>query len=242
MSKPVLVDSISHKSTRIKYEPGKAVAPTGRNCSVIMQEFQHLAAEYPVLMTKNPDTGRFACVALFGFDEDENLFVEHGLWQTTYLPLNVQRQPFMIGTQETPSGESEYVVLLDEDDQRVQTSEGEPLFNERGFPTPFMEKITSILKTLKDGFELTGGFIERLLELDLISPATFKIEFDNGEQRQIRGLYTINQERLRALDGNTVIEMHQCGYLEPAYMMLASLGQIQKLIDRKNSRLKPTGG
>lgn len=241
MSKPVLVDSSTHKDIRVKYAPSVVVTSIGRNCPVIVQEFQHLAAEYPIMMTKNQDTGRFVCVALFGFDEEENLFVEDSRWQSSYIPLNIQRQPFMIGAKENDAGESEHVVLLDEADERVQASEGEVLFNDRGFPTPFMDKITSILRALQLGFELNDKFVDRMLELDLVSPATFEIKFDNGETREVRGVYTINQDRLRALDPTVAAELHQAGFLEAAHMMLASLGQVQKLIDRKNRSLSASG-
>lgn len=241
MSKPVLVDSSTHKDIRVKYAPSVVVTPIGRNCPVIVQEFQHLAAEYPIMITKNEDTGRFVCVALFGFEADENLFIENSRWQSSYVPLNIQRQPFMIGAQKNDAGEENHVVLLDEADERVQKSEGEVLFNDRGFPTPFMDKITSILRALQVGFEQNEKFVDRMLELDLVSPATFEIKFENGETREVRGLYTINQDRLRALDQAAAAELHQAGFLEPAYMMLASLGQVQKLIDRKNRALSVSG-
>ena len=241
MSKPVLVDSKTHQNVRVKYAPSVVVTPIGRNCPVIVQEFQHLAAEYPIMITKNQSTGRFVCVALFGFEEDENLFIENSRWQSSYVPLNIQRQPFLIGNKPTASGKDEHVVLLDEDDERVGTTEGEALFNNRGFPTPFMDKITSILRALQVGYEVNDKFIQRMLDLDLISPATFEIKFDNGEEREIQGLYTINQDRLRALDSTVAAELHGAGFLEPAYMMLASLGQMQKLIDRKNRVLNANG-
>jgi len=237
MSQPVLLSSSQHKQLRINTDAPRSKEANARNCSVIMAEFQRLAAHYPVVFTKNIDTGKFACVALFGFDEGENLFVEQGRWQAPYLPLNVRRQPFMIGSQDTPEGSSEHVVLIDLEDHRVQEQEGEPLFNEQGFPTPYLEKATSVLKTLKDGFEKTEAFVERMLALNLLAPATFKIEFANGEHREIGGLYSINQDGLNSLDAETAAVLHAQGYLEAAYMMIASLGQMQTLIERKNRLL-----
>lgn len=237
MSQPVLLNSNDHKHLRIDQKTALTKEATMRNCSVVMQEFQRLAAYYPVVFTKNMETGKFAAVAVMGFDEGENLFVEDGQWLVPYRPLNVRRNPFMIGTQKTPEGGQEHVVLIDLEDERVQEQEGEPLFNEQGFPTPFMETTTSILKTMQDGLEQTEGFSERMLELDLIAPATFRIEFRNGEQREIKGLYSINQEALNALDAATAGDLHTKGYLEAAYMMIASLGQMQPLIERKNARM-----
>lgn len=237
MSQPVLLNSNDHKRLRIRQEAAFSKEASMRNCSVVLQEFQRLAACYPVAFTKNIETGKFTVIAVMGFDEGENLFVHKGHWQAPYLPLNIRRNPFMIGTQKTPEGDQEQVVLIDLDDERVQEQEGEPLFNEQGFPTPFLETKTSILKTMQDGLEQTAAFAERMLELDLIVPATFRVEFKNREKREIKGLYSINQDGLSALDAATAGELHAQGYLEAAYMMVASLGQMQSLIDRKNARV-----
>lgn len=237
MSQHVLLNSNDHKRLRVDQKAALSKEASMRNCSVVLQEFQRLVPYYPVVFTKNIDTGKFTAISVLGFDEEENLFVQDGHWQVPYLPLNIRRNPFMIGTQQTPEGDQEHVVLIDLDDERVQEQEGEPLFNEQGFPTPFLENITSILKTMKDGLEQTAAFAERMLELDLIAPATFKIEFKNGEKREVRGLYSINQESLASLDAATAGELHTRGYLEAAHMMIASLGQMQSLIDRKNARM-----
>ncbi|WP_111642563.1 SapC family protein [Marinimicrobium alkaliphilum] len=237
MSEPVLLDSNTHKNTRVLGDARTVVGPVSRNCSVITQEFQRLASHFPVLLTKNEDTGQFACVALFGFDPGENLFVEKDRWQVGYVPLNIRRHPFMIGAQTTPAGEEEHVMLIDMQSERISEQDGEALFNDRGFPTPFTENMTSVLKTLKDGFVETQDFIQALLEQEMIVPANFEIQFRNGERREINGLYTISQDALDALTPEQVVAMHRSGHLQAAYMMIASLGQMEQLIERKNQRL-----
>ena len=240
MSNPVLLSSTNHKNLRVKNEPAPASFSL-RNSSIVMQEFPHLALEYPLLFTKNMDTGSFVCVSVFGFDEGENLFVENDQWNALYTPLNIKRQPFMVGTQNKPGDdqpqESEHVVLIDEADPRVQEQDGEALFNERGFPTPYLEKMTSMLKALKDGFADTKLFIDKLLELDLIAPTTLKIELINQEQRHIQGFYSIDEGKLQSLSGETIAELHSLNYLKPIYAILTSFGHIYSLIDKKNKKL-----
>lgn len=237
MSEPVLLDSKTHKNTRVLGDARTVAGALSRNCSVITQEFQRLASHFPILLTKNTDTGQFVCVALFGFDPGENLFVDQGRWQVGYVPLNIRRHPFMIGSQKTPDGGEEHVMLIDMDSERLSEREGEPLFNDRGFPTPFTENMTSVLKTLKDGFAETHSFIQTLLEQEMIVPANFEIQLRNGERREINGLYTVSQDALDALTPEQVTAMHRQGYLQSAYMMIASLGQMERLIELKNQRL-----
>lgn len=238
MNQPALLNGNSHKNIRVKNQlMGDVLAL--RNSSVIMQEFQQLVVNYPILFTKNPETGGFVSVAVFGFDEGENLFVNDGEWDALYIPLNVNRHPFMVGTQSKPgeaAGESEHVVFINEADPRVQTQEGEALFNERGFPTPYLEKMTSVLKTLQEGFADTQLFINKLLALDLIAPTTLKIEFTNQEQRHIQGYYSIDDAKLKSLSGEVIAELHELGYLQPIYTMLASFGHVYTLIDKKNRK------
>lgn len=242
MSNPVLLSSKDHKNLRIKNESAPASFSL-RNSSIVIQEFSHLALEYPLIFTKNMETGSFVCVAVFGFDEGENLFVENEQWNALYTPLNVKRQPFMVGTQNKPGDnqqqESEHVIFIDTSDPRVQEQDGEALFNERGFPTPYLEKMTSMLKALKDGYADTQLFIDKLLALDLIAPTTLKIEFINQEQRHIQGFYSIDENKLKALPGETIAELHSLGYLKPIYAMLVSFGHIYSLIEKKNKRLNP---
>jgi len=52
------------------------------------------------------------------------------------------------------------------------------------------------------------------------------------------GLYTINEERLRALGADGLEALHKAGHLQTVYMMLASMPNMTRLIDRKNSTLE----
>lgn len=242
MTKPVLVQNSVHGDIRIDTSLQAALGRGLRNTSVVMQEFKLAALEYPIVLTKNPETGAFSSVALFGFDEGENLYVlENDQWDAWYVPLNVVRGPFMLGTQEVPgaAGEAvEHVLLVDMDDQRVNKENGELLFNDRGFPTAFLERITSVIRSLKDGIEETSTFVETLLELNLIAPAQLKIEFVNGEHRDVRGVYTIEPEELKRLTVRELQELHEKDYLEPMYAMAISFGHIRSLIERKNKLLQ----
>lgn len=240
MIKPVLLQNSVHGDLRIDSTVQGGIYEKMRNVSVIIQEFQHLALNYPIILTKNQETGAFSCVALFGFEEGENLCVTDGEWDALYVPLNVVRGPFLLGTQKVEGqGENdvEHVLLIDMDDPRVQKSKGELLFNDRGFPTPYLERVTSIVRTLKDGLRDTEAFVAELLELDLISPAKLKIEFADGEHREVIGLYTIDPERLKGLHESQLAHLHGKGYLEAVYAMQVSFGHIRTLIDKKNKRL-----
>lgn len=242
MSRPELLQASQHGDLRVDSAKLPEINTTTRNTTVVFPEFHKIALDYPIVFTKNQETGAFSCVALFGFEEDENLFVNDEVWDTDYLPLNIVRGPFMLGTQKIDSGDNagnlENVLLIDVENPSVSKNTGELLFNDRGFPTKYMENITSVVKTLLGGIEQNTDFINHLLPLGLISPAQLNIEFTNGERREIRGIYTINTDNLSNILDSDLIALKNKKYLEAIYAIILSFGHIQTLIDKKNKRIQ----
>ena len=90
---------------------------------------------------------------------------------------------------------------------------------------------------MRPGLEITKAFVETLGKLRLIEPVDISLAFDDGTRRQLEGLYTINQEALRALGDAQVIDLFRRGYLQLIYLMIGSLKQVPVLARIKNSRL-----
>ena len=63
-------------------------------------EYAELQREYPIFFRKDRDSGEWQSVALLGFEQHENLFLQDGRWNASYLPGAVARGPFLIGFQE----------------------------------------------------------------------------------------------------------------------------------------------
>ena len=59
-------------------------------------EFRNVQAHYPIVFRRDAGGG-FQPLALFGLHEGANLFLQGDRWDATYIPLSVQRQPFLIG-------------------------------------------------------------------------------------------------------------------------------------------------
>ena len=62
-----------------------------------------LVVHYPILFSKDAQTGQFYCGAMLGFDEGENLFLEEWREREFYRPLNLQRGPFFAAGRTSPS-------------------------------------------------------------------------------------------------------------------------------------------
>lgn len=234
MANIVVLNRAAHADLRIKAGASAAHGDAQRFVQVVIREFPLLAVHYPILLSKDSETGAFFCGAMMGFDPGENLFLgTDGIGQDSYRPLNLQRGPFFAA-----GGD----LAIDLDSPRIGQFDGEPLFDVAGEPTPYLESVAGLFRELRPGIEMTRQFIETLLGLNLIEPIDINLSFDDGESRSLDGLYTINQDVLRELPDAAALDLFRRGYLQLVYLMIASLKQIPILARTKNSRLLEGSG
>jgi SapC len=227
MSNVVILNSLSHRNVRVHAEASAKFGDNQRFVQVIVTEFPLLVTHYPILFSKDSETGAFLCGAMLGIDEGENLFLKEGRGHEAYRPLNLQRVPFFA------SGDD---LAIDLDHARVSADAGLPLFNEQGEPTPYLESIKVAFQQLKPGAEMTKRFIETLLTLNLLEPVEIALGFDDGSKRNLADLYTVNQDELRKLPDASVLDLFRRGYLQLIYLLIASLKQVPVLAQKKNDR------
>ena len=196
-------------------------------------EFRDIQSCYPILFAKDSNTGGFFAAALMGFEADQNLFLQDDGWDATYVPALVQRQPFLIAT----GGEGDNtspVVSLDLDHPRVSQDEGEALFDVDGERSEYLDKKIALLDKLHRGLQHGRGFIDTLLQHELLEQFTLDFTFSDGRQKSVQGFYCIAEERLYTLKGDVLESLNQSGYLQPVFMAVASLSRLRDLIERRN--------
>lgn len=235
MSNLVVLHNHLHQSIRVNTQAVEVQGGQLHMVPVVLSEFLKLAVQFPIAFTKNKDTGRFVCVAMFGFQNGENLFIKDNQWDSLYLPLQIRRQPFFLGN--ANQTDDQFMICMDSDNQSLQRETGEFIFDANGKETTYMENIKSILAELLNGEAVTQAFINALTELQLLQPMHLDITFENAESTRIEGMYTINEQRLSTLNNDDIIRLHQQNYMGPIYTMIVSLGHIYGLVDRKNKRL-----
>jgi len=236
MAKHVLLDNITHKDLKIITDRAPQYGDAVASIGVFPVEFRQVQAEYPIVFRKSAETGRFDPVALFGMATGENLFLDENGWDAGYIPLAIQRQPFLIGVEDS-TGQGELAVHVDMDSPRISRTQGEAVFLEFGGNSPYLERMTSVLLAIHQGHAFNQGFTEALTALELLEPFVLEVELQDQSVIKLAGFYTLNEDRLSKLDGNSVARLHAAGYLEPMYMALASLPNFRALIARKNRRL-----
>ena len=233
MSQYEVLNKEKHGQLRIKTGYGAALGDAVMYVMTYAMEFRDIQSCYPILFTKDPNTGGFLAAALMGFEADQNLFLQDNGWDASYIPAMVQRQPFLIATDGDGDNASP-VVSLDLDHPRVHQDEGEALFGVEGDATEFLNQKIALLDKLHRGLQHSSGFIDALLQHELLEQITLDIAFNDGDKKSIQGFYSIAEERLYQLKGDVLESLNQAGYLQPVFMAVASLSRMRDIIERRN--------
>ena len=236
MANFALVNNVDHRDVKIITERAARFGDDVMKVPVLPFELRNVQAFYPVLFEQAHDGGHTP-VALFGFQERENLFLNEAGWDASYIPALLRREPFLIGFQDNKAAagpERVRVLSLDMDHPRVNTAAGEPLFQPLGGRTPFLEQAADLLEAIHEGLGQTKTFVDALREHDLLENVTFEIALDDGSRNQLLGFHCLNEEKVRALPGAVLGEFNEQGVLMPLFMVLASMANVGRLVERKN--------
>lgn len=235
----VALNNVLHKDLKINT---RYSAQLGNNVDCVLTyptEFSQVQREYPILFQKHPETGKFQSIVLLGIEPGENLYLNGDQWSANYVPAIVTSNPFVIGFEDqSDSGGSDYepVIYVNMDSPRVSEADGEMVFREFGGNTAYLEKVTRNLKALYHGLSISDRMFSLYTEMNLIEPVKLEFKLDNNKLYRLTGNYTINPERLAALDGDSLAVLNDAGILDCAFFVVASLDNVQKLIDIKNIR------
>ncbi len=229
MTRSVLLNNVTHRDLRVVTAHGAAWGDDVMSAVVVPAEFRNLQAHYPVVFRKTADATGFQPVAVLGFEPGQNLFLGPDGWDASYVPMAIERQPFLIGR----DGD-ELLVHVDMDSPRIGS--GEPVFLPMGGTSEFLERVNSLLLALHEGLQATPAFVRALLDHDLLESFVLDAVGPDGAPNRLTGMYTINEERLARLPGDAVQALHAAGHLLPIYMAVASIGRFRDLIERHARR------
>lgn len=222
MTRHELLNPRDHASLRVR-EPA---AGGPHFVQIVAQEFASAATCCPILFTKEAATGDFFAGAMFGFKPGENL-LQADASRSAFAPLVLQRDGFFI------SGEQ---IAIDRENPRFSATEGEPLFDPDQQPAAPLRQMQRVLGQLHAGIEATRAFIAALMDLKLIEPIQVSLDFKDGEQLRLQGLYSVSQDSLGQLDDAAALRLFRAGHLQLAHTMIGSLRQIARLAELRNSQ------
>jgi len=238
MKKAVMLDNVTHKEVRVLTGFSAEFGDNINLAPIFPTEFTFVQREYPILFRKDSN-GALEAVALLGLDKGENLFLEGSSWNARYVPAIQQRGPFVIGLHgnegDTP-GDREPKIHIHLDHPRVSITEGEPLFLRHGGNSPFLERASRILQLIYHGVEYARPMFAAFEEAGLIEAMEVEINLDERVKYKLPDFFTINQDRLAVLNGQELERLNKHGYLQMAFFVATSLGNIESLVELKNRR------
>ncbi|WP_236985202.1 SapC family protein [Marinagarivorans cellulosilyticus] len=248
MARNELLDNITHKDLKVNPIYSSDLGDNVGSTITFVTEFSDVQKEYPILFRKDPPSNQYQAVVLLGLQQDENLFLqvqEQSLqqnnpgWQAHYVPAAIARGPFMIGFQARQENGQEVVspmVHVDMEHPKISTTQGVNVFLAQGGNSPYLEHISHLLNVVRDGVELNKRMFAVFEKYELIEPVAINVDLENSHKLKLKGFYTVNIERLTALDGDALKELSKTGFLQAAYFAISSLSNIKLLIAMKNAK------
>ncbi len=202
---------------------------------LLVHEFPQAALNFPIVFVKDESNGQFKPVAMFGFKPGENVFFGKPQWNTTYVPANIRRHPFLMmpktqsNEAEKKTGSQDWSICIETESESLSRTEGERLFESDGKPSQQLENVKSFLVDFVEKDHLANAFAQQLAELNLFKETPLKVIEDDETQKQINGIYCVDEERLSELEDKDYLMLKKRGFIGPIYTHLTSLGQLERI-------------
>ncbi len=239
-----LLNNVDHAAVRVITERGARFGDRVQQVMTFPFEFRNVQACYPIFFQTDRQ-GDYYPIALMGFEEGENLFLDEPGWRAPYIPAMLCREPFVIALKDAHAESRGTVdvrlLSLDVAHPRVSFEQGEFLFEPLGGRSSFLEDQAQLLERMHDGLEHCRAFVQALRSHDLIEAVTMDITLNDGSRNQLVGLSSIDEERIQDLPGTVLEEFNQAGFLAPLFMVVASLSNVATLIELKNAAVEAHG-
>jgi hypothetical protein len=193
-------------------------------------EFGAAAASFPIIFAGEERTP----LAVMGIRTGENLFVTEGQFaQDFYMPAFARRFPFVLAGD---SANDRFVVCVDEEAECVTDKGAQQMFFDGEDTSAFTKEAFQFLQNFERDRQTTEVLINKFKELDLFEQKEMNFQGQNpdgtpAERQKIADYFAVTEERLKALDANTIKELTDNGYMAVAHAHMVSLGNWQRLVN-----------
>lgn len=221
-----------HGDLKVALNSAVKVAENQHLINLKVSEVGHAITNFPVFFTKVTNDTDWALSAITSFELNANLFVKDNTWQGSYQPTGMQTYPFFL--MNSPDKEGEFTMGIEESNDAFSKEEGEPLFDENGKASVYLSRLTAQLQSDINNEIHTYQFTKKLDELGMLKPMDLLVQYADGAINTLKGLHTIDEEKLQNLDLEAIDDLRNTGYLGPVYGLLMSIFQLNAMIKRHN--------
>jgi hypothetical protein len=225
----VALDGNVHAKLKLSAPPDLKFSARSPVVPLLSVEFTEAAREYPIAFLRGAD-GTLLPVALTGAPAGDNVYIDAaGRWNARYVPAYVRRYPFMFAR----TSPDQLTVCIDAAYPGFNETEGTPMFDSIGEPSPMLKQIVANLSEHQRQSTLTEVFVRRLESAGLLMEASAKANLNDGRRLDLTGFWIVDESRFRALPDATLKEWFASGEIGLIYAHLLSLGNLLELLRRQ---------
>ena len=230
-TRPTRLNRITHAKLRFTPLTNFEFARNVTAVPLMAVEFPIACRQYPIIFTRSPE-GVVGAHAVLSLAEGVNSFIdEKGQWTATYIPAFIRRYPFVLA--EIPGKPDDFDVAFDEGSGCFHPSKGEPLFDDHGAPTPFLQAQIDFLKNYHTEHQRTRQILESLKADGLLIP--FNVDIVRGgdkAQFAVRNTLVVDEAKLSSLAPEKLAAYLKSGVLAMLYAHLISLQSFLAVANR----------
>ncbi|MGB7405585.1 MAG: SapC family protein [Pacificimonas sp.] len=192
---------------------------------ITVDEFAAAGRHLPIVFSKSAG---HRPVALLGTKDGENRLVgDDGAWRTdSYVPAYLRRYPFILARPK-PGAKTMY-LCVDDTDERILPTSGEPLFEDGATPTACTKHILNFCHKYEIAAERSWQLAKLLNKHDLLFDASIRVRAGDA-MRRYGGFLAVDRARLAELPDDALDELGRTGALAAIYAHLASIQSMANL-------------
>ncbi|TAL09567.1 MAG: hypothetical protein EPO02_09760 [Nitrospirae bacterium] len=230
-NRPARLNRVAHAKLRYTPLPNFEFARKVTSVPLMAAEFPLACRQYPIIFVQSPD-GTVIAQAVLSLTEGINTFVnDKGQWTATYVPAFIRRYPFVLA--EIPGKPDDFDVAFDEGSGCFHPKKGEPLFDDHGAPSAFLNTQVEFLKNFHGEHQRTRRLLEVLKTDGLLVPYNVDIvRTKDKAQFAVRNALVVDETKLQDLIPEKVAAYLKTGMLAMIYAHLISLQSFLSVANR----------
>ena len=222
---PVYLDRDAHKKLKFSVSDDYSFTKGVNSVPLTGVEFFEASRDMPVVFCVN-EAGDFFPLALLSLMKEGHKHLnEKGRWVDSYIPAFVRRYPFVL------TGEG--TVCFDKGADQFDGEDGEALFGKGGENSEVLNNIVNFLNGYDQQYKQALEYCRELKELGLLEPFNLKILIDKDNPLRLEGMYVVNEQKLKDVADEKVLEWFRSGWMAWTYAHLHSLGALHRLVKRQ---------